>query len=136
MASAKPRMRTSSQAFNTTVIGSSRYLVGENSLKQLDQASAAANFMQLNELINAADGSSENLLMDNAKMDNANGLQVQVVESYDKRSRTGQSAGMQSYSLFPQTARGLGTGFPRPSSSHHLMNKLNNDLNNLQTAPR
>ena len=77
-------MRTSSQAFNTTIIGSSRYLVGENSLKQLDQASAAANFMQLNELINAADGSSENLLMDHAKMDNANGLQVQVVESCDK----------------------------------------------------
>jgi len=50
----------------------------------LDQASAAANFMQLNELINAADGSSENLLMDHAKMDNANGLQVQVVESCDK----------------------------------------------------
>lgn len=44
------------------------------------------------------------------------------------------SAGMQSYSLFPQTARGVSFQFPRPQSSQQLVN-LNKDLNNLQSQP-
>lgn len=110
-------------------LSSSRFQFNDlQSAMDPEKESAAAHLMHLNRLINERSETTigEPQTAGNAQTDYQQG-------TYDRRETTKhdpQSTGMQSYSMFPQTARGLSTNFPRPQSTKQLIH-MNKDLNNL-----